>query len=145
MCGVSYIPPTKEQFEAMDDAGKYVALATIARGLLVKGTIEADDDATYIGSEGVFPGTLPCPVCALGALAVAGMSIGLNRPWIHEFRQVGQNKTIEAAFEGFGLSGSATVEFYFFHSDPNERLLAICENIISNNGEFKPEATGGQS
>lgn len=53
----------------------------------------------------------------------------------------GQLDLMEAAFDGFShknTSGGAAVNFYLKNPVPGKRLVAIMENVIKNNGEFKP-------
>jgi hypothetical protein len=48
---------------------------------------------------------------------------------------------IEAAFEGWRVAdycSEQVCDFYDKHPDPKERLRAIMQNVIDNNGEFIP-------
>lgn len=67
------------------------------------------------------------------------ISNGLNT-----FFSPAQLKLIEAAFEGNAgafhapETKSAAVEKFYAEYEPEERMIAIMENIIKNNGTFKP-------
>ncbi len=97
----------------------------------------------------------PCNVCALGALFVSHVvsfnhrlakdSWGIDRWEIHEQLKdhfsSEELSCIEVAFEGWGSASSRYSQSYLFYRRyPNstERLEAILENIIKNEGEFIP-------
>jgi hypothetical protein len=56
---------------------------------------------------------------------------------LHKYFTYDQLLLIEAAFEGWTGEGYEARDFYDKHPDPKERLQAIMQNIVKNNGEFK--------
>lgn len=87
----------------------------------------------------------PCTVCARGALFVASvdrydrceLSPGDYLSSLVQDRSEDdwgskQTKLIESAFEGW-LGGDELLP-----RAPKERLIAIMENIVANNGEYRP-------
>ena len=104
--------------------------------------------------------SLECDVCAKGGLFASYIgrvnnfdescyiSNNLNNPAHEKLLEIftlEQLAIIEFAFEGMLYIGCVDVdadledkieEFYFQYEDANERLIAICENIIKNNGDF---------
>lgn len=109
-----------------------------------------------------------CRVCALGAIFMGisnlyGVNItgvdpdmyevfeNLSKSPLQEYFSKDQLHLLECAFEGGGgahdiytidkkLRGFALAFHYGFQSD-KDRLKAIMENIIENNGTFKPETS----
>lgn len=66
---------------------------------------------------------------------------------LKKYFSIEQLDLIEIAFEGDSYLGTqldddiidAAQDFYYeYEDDSNNRLIAICENIIKNKGEFKP-------
>lgn len=97
-----------------------------------------------------------CTVCARGALFLASVDrfdscdlkfiYGQIRYEVEDRteREWGGDQTdlIESCFEGVGVDGSSKHDLYIrFCGNPRGLLLAICENIVANNGEFKPETS----
>lgn len=97
-----------------------------------------------------------CKVCAKGAIFVALVSRANHAPIrtfamreriddelmvdrITDVFDEAQADLIEDCFEGFGVAGSFGDTYWNQFDDYDERLRAILENIIRNNGTFKPE------
>jgi hypothetical protein len=105
-----------------------------------------------------------CQVCALGACFLSYIRL-FNKITVDEITYIEnsidpahhtvknalrehfaneQLALIEAAFEGFRSPADTTAvvkvieDFYNKHPNPKKRLKAIMQNIIDNNGEFKP-------
>jgi hypothetical protein len=98
-----------------------------------------------------------CQACALGSMFVGlttrvkDLSVKVDnfRQHLVEYFSPIQLKVIESAFEGgmhysdiHNLYGDnyhdKAVRYKYAYTDLEERLIAIMENIIKNNGEFKP-------
>ena len=99
-----------------------------------------------------------CEVCAKGGLFVSYVgrvnnldifNLVSNEPdnrvhkKLFEIFSLKQLATIEFAFEGFQYllikidKPKELRDFYLLYENENERLIAICENIIANKGTFK--------
>lgn len=105
-----------------------------------------------------------CAMCARGALLISRVDVGNKLGWsdignghaiaCHTVRglkdsfTISELKLIEAAFERNDRYAPQTTrrdlkinarEFGNGHADSSDRLLAIMQNIVDHDGEFKPE------
>lgn len=110
--------------------------------------------------------SVKCHTCALGGMFVSYIGIN-NQCTVSEARAITSHKLIkgintvfkdifgehqlsliEAAFEGMSFHWhdefitakkiDLCEKFHGKYKDPSTRLVAICQNIIKNKGEFKP-------
>jgi len=139
-----YKPPTKEEFGAMTPEGQRVAIAKDVLELLESEKLIAEC-GTYLetsryaactveqGAETIRIGQ-PCTVCAVGAWVLARHR--MDGAHLEETTLPTQDEDalnmMEAQFEAFNDHD----EWYKAYPVDNDRLRAIYENIIRNNGTF---------
>ena len=151
------IATSNEAFEAMTPAEKRVILAQDVLKWIAAGRIRPEQDSyIYVPrhpkyadvNELTFPElaekAIECEVCAKGGLIYAafvrkGRSMldyrrGSTESQITEFFSADQADAIEEYFEGWNDS-----PFYENFRDPADRLTALMQNIIDNDGEFVPD------
>lgn len=118
----------------------------------------AEDVLEQIGAQQLIPtnGTYAarsnwnssCNVCALGALAVSvmdGEALGIGpremRSGLSPYFSADELELIEALFEGWKLEPDdrdTILHCYRWQTDgPRDRLIAIMENIVENDGELR--------
>jgi len=119
---------------------------------------------TELDSEGCDLVRKHCTMCARGALLISRVDVGNKLGWsdigsghagsghtvwgLKDAFTISELKLIEAAFERSDNYASSTTrrelkidarEFGKGHADPSDRLLAVMQNIVDHDGEFKPE------
>lgn len=158
----NYAEMAQQRIAIAQDVLKWLAQGTIvaSTGIYIESECDADKFIGYDNAQKHIKQLVEnCQVCAKGAL-FAGMVHRYNgvtieqffdydggKSKLDEFFERNQLSMIEAAFEGWAYINrdggedelsDRVWEFYEKYEDAEDRMQAIMNNIIKNQGEFVP-------
>lgn len=142
------LPAKERRILIAKDVVKQIKLGIYNPKKMIYAKVESD----VISQESLLKNPL-CEVCALGALLLSTIRLANKYTFdnfigkwecnevLKKYFNKNQIQELEFAFEMWEANGGTlkkAVEFGEQYQKPSERLVAIFENVIKNDGEFIP-------
>jgi hypothetical protein len=160
LAGMTKIEKANAKFQALSDKKKRIAIA--------KDVLKQVEAEKYLPTVGIYfyidlgadvdpvprgadvqkvlrSSNAKCEVCAVGAAFASAARLGNNLFYKTSREAIAMDRifeghvdSMEHAFEGCDSSNTREKMFFKKYKDAADRLVAIFQNIIDNDGEFTP-------